>query len=352
MAFTHPRSGRKMSIHAPPPPGFDELADGGESLERTLLAALAARLEVLVDESTDACRLIHGDVEGLPGITVERFGPAIVLQETPDRCRLNRAGRRQVGRFFMDRFGAAAVYRKVFVKDRTGPDPILEAEHRSPEPMLGRPVEPVIEVHERGRDFRVRPYDGFSVGLFLDHRDNRDRVRGLAAGKRVLNLFAYTCGFSVAAALGGAESTTSVDLSKAHLEWGKENFSANGLTQDRHLFVASDALDFFARARRQQRRFDFIIMDPPTFARGKKPRQTFSITEDLPELVREALTVLDPGGLLMISTNCRTLSAAKLKELAQRGAAGRRLHLLESPPLPVDFASDPHFAKTLFLRAD
>jgi len=371
IAFYHPVARRKITIVAPVPIGFKDDAEGRDNVERLLTTALAARVECLLDESTNAIRLINGDAEGIPGVVAEKFGDIIVLQVMEDRCQLTKTALGGIGRFYMEWFGAKAVYRKVFVKDRAQPDRDVEAELKSSTPMLGRAVEPAVEVLERGMKLEIRPYDGFAVGLFLDHRENRARVRELADGKRVLNLFAYTCGFSVAAALGGAASTVSVDISKAHLEWGKANFARNNIPLDTHQFIASDAFDYFKRARRQGRMFDLIIMDPPTFARMKKPRRTFSIIEDLPTLVRESLLTLDRRGVMMVSTNCRRLSTGKLTELVRAGGNGkvyckgeskdhlcstlcspRRLRVIDTPPLPPDFAADPQHARTVFLRAD
>jgi len=107
-------------------------------------------------------------------------------------------------------------------------------------------------VLENGIRFLVRPHDGHSTGLFLEHRDNRKRVRRLAAGRNMLNAFAYTCGFSVAAALGGAAGTVSVDVSKKYLEWGKCNFAANELNLADHRFICSDIFDYYRRARRRR----------------------------------------------------------------------------------------------------
>ena len=107
------------------------------------------------------------------------------------------------------------------------------------------------------------------MGLFLDQRDNRRRIRAQARGKDVLNLFAYTCGFSVAAAAGGAASTVSVDLSPKALEWGRANFALSHLDPSDHQFIKSDAFDYLRRAARQGKRFDIIILDPSEL----RPRQ-------------------------------------------------------------------------------
>ncbi len=348
-AFHHPGLGHKLVLTAPPAIGFQEQADGEEPLQRWLLAALAARTECLLDESTDAFRLLNGAADGVPGVVVERLGRVLIMQILEERCVLNAASQRRVARFFKEWFDASAVYRKRFPKDRAAPDATVDDELSNPAPMLGEPAAAEIEIREKGIRLGVRPYDGYSTGLFLDHRDNRARVRELAENRRVLNLFAYTCGFSVAAALGGAASTVSVDLSRTHLERGKENFTRNGLSLDNQTFIASEAFEYFKRAARQGQTFDLIIMDPPTFARMKRPKRTFNVQKDLPAMVAEASRLLDRDGLLMVSTNCRQMSGKALLA-AVRAGLNRRATVVAAPPLPPDFASDPDFAKTVFLR--
>ena len=358
ISFHHPTAQKKITITAPKPLGFEEVAQGKDNVESCLTAALASRVECLMDHTTDSFRLINGNVEGLPGLLVEKYGSVIIFQIMEDRCKINQATQRRIGRFYMTRFAVQAIYRKVFPKDRNPADLAEQSELRSPTPFLGKLVEPTIEILERGIKLVVKPYDGYAVGIFLDHRDNRARVRELARGKRVLNLFSYTCGFSVAAALGGADSVVSVDLSKAHLEWGKENFARNNLSLTGHQFIACDVLDYFKRAKRQEKTFDLIIMDPPTFARLKKPKRTFSITEALPALVQQAVEILEHKGTLVVSTNCRKLGGSKLMELirtagSSAGSPGRptKLRVSAAPPLPPDFAADPQHAKTVYLRA-
>lgn len=224
--------------------------------------------------------------------------------------------------------------------------------HVSPQPWIGYSVEPEILVHENGLRFRIRPYDGFSVGLFLEHRDNRRRVRALASGRRVLNAFSYTCGFSVAAAAGGALSVASVDLSRRYLEWGKLNFEVNRIPTNGHLFFCSDVFEFYARATRQQRRYDFIIIDAPTFARMRRPKRAFVLEEDLNRLIAGALELLDPGGLLLLGTNARQITLDRMEREIQAAAGHRTCTVVDRPPLPADFPGDPDYSKTIIVRID
>jgi 23S rRNA (cytosine1962-C5)-methyltransferase len=177
-------------------------------------------------------------------------------------------------------------------------------------------------------------------------------VRALVAGQRVLNTFAYTCGFTAAAALGGARQTVSVDLSRKFLEWGKRNLAVNGVALDAHQFICSDVFDYYRRAVRQGQRFDFVILDPPTFARRKGHRQTFVLERDLERLVAGALGLLERGGIVHLSVNQRATARGRLKEVIATAARaqGCRCQWLEAAPLPEDFRGDPEFAKSVLAR--
>jgi len=341
----------KLTTSTQPPDAFERVLQNDRPIERALHAALARRLPVLIDTGTDAYRLLSGEVEDLPGLSAERYGDVVILQVLGPIAD-ETAVLRRAARWYVDALGAGSVYVKHFVKDRPAAEGDMSEALRSPKPLLGREAPERIEIRERGLRFAIRPHDGLSVGLFLDHRDNRSRVRSLAAGKDVLNLFAYTCGFSVAAAAGGAKSTVSVDVSPKHLDWGRANFTLNGLDLDVQTFVKSDAADYLRRAERQGKSFDVIVLDPPTFAHGRKRGQTFSVERDLADLFQAAASLLNPGGLMMVSTNFRKLSWRSLREQVKRGAGKRKHRVIESSPLPVDFAADPDHAKTMFVRFD
>ena len=164
-------------------------------------------------------------------------------------------------------------------------------------------------VEEDGLSFQVNLYDYIDTGLFLDHRSMRrmvyEDVTARAEGGRpldVLNLFAYTCTFSVYAAKAGAR-THSVDLSNTYLEWGKRNFQLNGMHPDDHEFERSDLLRWLPQAARGKRRYDLIVLDPPTFSRSKSMERDMDLQRDHIDLVNACITLLKPGGVLYFSTN-------------------------------------------------
>jgi 23S rRNA (guanine2445-N2)-methyltransferase / 23S rRNA (guanine2069-N7)-methyltransferase len=207
------------------------------------------------------------------------------------------------------------------------------------------------EVAEGGLVFLVNFTDYLDTGLFLDHRPTRARLRELAAGKRFLNLFAYTGTATVYAAAGGARATTSVDLSHTYLDWAERNLARNGLAGPQHQFVREDAIAWLRAPARE--RFDVVFLDPPTLSRSKSMRSELDLQRDHVELIRLALRVLAPGGLLVFSTNFRKFkldraALAGLAELERRVAgrepyrsSARTLHLLARrrvfrPDLPGD----------------
>jgi len=165
------------------------------------------------------------------------------------------------------------------------------------------------DVQEGDIRFRVNLSDYLDTGLFLDSRKKRALIGSQAAGKRVLNLFAYTCSLSVCAARGGARQVDSVDLSNTYLEWGKVNFALNGLKADYDegalSLIRCDVLQFIKEAAKDKRRWDIIILDPPGFSNSKKMRGTLDIRRDYRGLIDGCLALLAPGGTLYFSANAR-----------------------------------------------
>ncbi len=160
-------------------------------------------------------------------------------------------------------------------------------------------------VLEYGVKFSVNLNDYLDTGLFLDHRETRRMVASLAKGKRLLNLFAYTCAFSVHAAIAGAAFTKSVDISNTYTDWGRRNFVLNGLSLKNHEVIRADCLKFIEDERPASAKFDIIVIDPPTISRSKKMDQMFDIQKDHPFLISKALKLLSPEGVIFFSTNSR-----------------------------------------------
>ncbi len=165
--------------------------------------------------------------------------------------------------------------------------------------------EQFFTVLEYGVKFKVNLVDYLDTGLFLDHRETRRLVASMAKGKRVLNLFAYTCSFSVHAALAGASFTKSVDMSNTYTDWGRDNFILNFIPLKNNEIVRADCLRFLEDEVGSGAMYDIIIIDPPTISRSKKMDQMFDIQIDYPFLISSALKLLSADGVIFFSTNSR-----------------------------------------------
>jgi 23S rRNA (cytosine1962-C5)-methyltransferase len=305
------------------------LATNPEFLRARLAEAEAQRARVRAQ--TTAYRLVDGSADGLPGVAVDCYGEWAVVSVYDASAEV-----------LVAPLGAelvASSVRGVYVK-RHGRGDLRRKERDDVAPAVpveGEPAPPDLTVDENGMRFGVRLDDGLSTGLFTDQRDNRLRVRDLCRGARMLNLFAYTCSFTVAAALGGALETVSVDLSNRALERGRENLTRNQVAPANNRFIREDALTFLARAGRRGERFGVIVLDPPSF--GTSGRKTFSVERDYGELVRRAIAVLAPGGHLLAVTNHRRTTSARLVQMVRDAASdcGKRVGSLEPLPPPSDY---------------
>ncbi len=164
-------------------------------------------------------------------------------------------------------------------------------------------IGPDLEVEEGGLRFLVNLTDYLDTGLFLDHRLTRALIRDLAAGRRFLNLFAYTGTATVYAAAGGATTTTTVDLSSTYLKWARRNLELNGLLDAQHSFVKADCLEWLESGRSES--YDLVFLDAPTFSNSKNMAETLDIQRDHGRLIRATARLLSPEGILIFSTNFR-----------------------------------------------
>ncbi len=232
------------------------------------------------------------------------------------------------------------IFGKLLPKQNEDRDPPMLLSGDSALPLLG-------EVRENGVRYGLDFAAGYSAGLFLDQRINRAVVRHLAP-KRMLNTFAYTCSFSVVAAMAGAE-TVSVDLSKKSLDRGRKNFQLNGLKANAgHKFIADDVLEVLPRLSRRGEKFDAIVLDPPTFSRGNKGRR-WQVEQHLEDLVIAAMELAAPIARMLISTNCTKLHQGDLERVARFALKfHRRAGDLQRESQPPDFPPG-HGARTLWV---
>ncbi len=200
-------------------------------------------------------------------------------------------------------------------------------------------------VEEGGCKLWVNLQDYLDTGLFLDHRSTRLMIQQKAGGKRFLNLFAYTGSATVHAAVGGAVSTTTVDMSNTYLDWARRNLAANGLAGPKHELMQADCLAWLAEeSKRQTRRYDLIFLDPPTFSNSRRMQAAFDIQKDHPELIRQAASLLEPGGLLIFSTNFRKFRLQSLDGLVAEDISVKSI--------PTDFQRNPRIHYCWLIRRE
>jgi 23S rRNA (cytosine1962-C5)-methyltransferase len=306
----------------------------------------------LPSPETTAYRLFHGAADGLEALTVDVYGEWLVASLYTEQ-----RGPREES--WLDAL-AGLGFRGVYLKHRPKQANELRAEERlarAPEGAVrGEDAPAAFEILEGTIPYEVRLGDGLSTGIFLDQRDNRARITRLAHGKRVLNLFAYTCAFGVAAARGGALATTNIDVAVPVLERGKENYLRAGLTLEGHRFFARDALETLPKLARRGEAFEIVALDPPSYA-SVKGKGRFNVEQDYSELVRLALSVLSPGGTLLACTNHHRLGEKDLETgiRAAASALGRGLNSLEFVAPPADFpclAGRPGHLKSALVSCD
>jgi 23S rRNA (cytosine1962-C5)-methyltransferase len=359
LAFRHPASGQRVVFQAEP----DFEADPRPGRRSGFIDA----------QETNAVRLVHGAGDGRPGWYVDRLGDYLLSHSEAPLSESREVELRAMAA----RWSARGVYHKTLER-QVGQAPLPEV---LPRLVQGEAAPERFLIRENGLTFELSFSEGYSVGLFLDQRDNRRRllVGHVGAGFpvdatprsaplaspperepgsgiprfEVLNVFAYTCAFSVAAARAGAH-TTSLDLSKKYLAWGRRNFVQNGLDPAGHDFIYGDALRWLRRLARKGLAYDAVLLDPPTFSQSRE-HGVFRAEKDYGSLVNAALPLLKPGGVLFASTNAARLAPeAFLRQVQAAVAATRRSVALQHyVPQPPDFPicrEEPAYLKTVWLR--
>jgi 23S rRNA (cytosine1962-C5)-methyltransferase len=288
---------------------------------RRIARAVALRKELV--HATNGYRVVHGESDGLPGVVADRYDRFVVLKLysaglTPHRADLVEALRAEVD-------GLHGVYGR----DEIPRDDVDDGEGGAPAGRVLWGAEPPerIAVEEHGMKVLVDVRRGQKTGHFLDQRENRRMVRDLAAGRpEALNLFSYTGGFSVAAALGGAKHVVSVDVDRDAIALARENFRANGLDPADHAFAADDCFDILARYKKEGRRFDLVVCDPPAFAKSQKAVE--GAIAGYASLNRAALAVLAPGGLLVTASCSARVSAEQFSEAVKEAAYKAKIEMV------------------------
>ena len=315
----------------------DKVAFNQAFFETLFRQAKEKRKAYYQDDLTTAFRLFNQEGDGFGGLTVDLYGDYVVFSWYNSYVyQIRKVISEAFRQVFPEVLGT---YEKIRFK---GLD--YESAH-----VYGQEAPDFFTVLENGVLYQVFMNDGLMTGIFLDQHEVRGSlVDGLAMGKSLLNMFSYTAAFSVAAAMGGASQTTSVDLAKRSRELSQAHFQANGISTDAHRFIVMDVFEYFKYAKRKGLTYDVIVLDPPSFARNKK--QTFSVAKDYHKLISQSLEILNPGGIIIASTNAANVSRQKFTEQIDKGFAGRSYQILNKYGLPADFAYNKKDESSNYLK--
>lgn len=306
--------------------------------DRVEKAIRLRRSHVLLGDTT-TYRIINAEGDAVPGLTVDRYGDFLMVQLYSEGWRPHL---KLLTGVLRDMIPCRGIHEKTRPRDTRGLSSGDDGKCYG-RLLWGETAPDLLEVTENGLRFLVSLEYGLNTGLFLDQRNNRRNIYLRANGKKVLNLFAYTGSFSVAAAAGGAVKVTGVDASSSYTDWARKNFLCNGLDPGHHEFIVGDAFGCLQELRTKGRRYDLIIMDPPSFSTTSRSR--FTTRGGTSDLVEAAVPLLDEGGVLVASSNHQKVDIADyLKEL-RRGALAARSELQvvavvgqgEDFPFPVTF---------------
>jgi 23S rRNA (cytosine1962-C5)-methyltransferase len=297
---------------------------GPELFASRVRSAFAARARGCPPD-TDAYRLLHGEGDRLPGVVCDRYGAYAVLKLDGEGALALRDAWVEALRAPLAELGVHSLLARGSRKQGG------EAEL-----MFGAPPPVELELRERGMTLIANLWEGQKTGLFLDHRESRARVRSLACGLSVLNLYGYTGGFSVAAGLGGARAVTTVDLAKPAIAFAERSFAHNGLEPERHRALAEDVPEFLKRAGAGDERYDLVIADPPNFAPSQAALP--AALESYAALHAACLALIEPDGMYLAASCSSHVRASDFLDTLREGArrARRVLSVLEQSGAPFD----------------
>jgi 23S rRNA (cytosine1962-C5)-methyltransferase len=310
-------------------------------------AAWELRRRVIDRSHTSAFRLVHGEGDRLPGVVADYYAGFLVMKLDTPAWLSHLAG---LAGALDQVVKPKGIYFKGLVKrsSESSTAPSQTAEH--PRVLSGETPPEDLEVTEHGLRFKVNVFRGQKTGLFLDQRENRLLIRGISENLTVLNLHAYTGGFSLAAAAGGARRLTSVDLSPAVIDAARENFALNGFDPRPHEFVAQDAIAFLKACAQSRRQFDLVIVDPPSLAMRKQA--VFKASRTYVRLNERAMRQVKPGGFLATASCSTHISTPQFLQILREAAAAanRPLRLLAVRHEPPDHPVPLHFPEGHYLK--
>jgi len=308
---------------------------------RKIQQAISSRHDFYASEDTTAFRVFNSEGDGIGGLIIDYYDGYYVMSWYSE-------GIYQFKEYVIEALKSAPNFKGLYQKKRFN----VKGQYIEEDDFVaGDKGEFPLIVKENGIRFAVYLNDGAMVGVFLDQRDVRKTIRDkYAKGKTVLNMFSYTGAFSVAAALGGAAKTTSVDLANRSLAKTIEQFSVNGIDHEAQDIIVEDVFKYFKYAVKKNMTFDLVVLDPPSFAKSKK--HTFSAAKDYKDLLKEAIALTKPNGVIVASTNASNFDMKKFHSFIQKAfnEKGERYKMMEQFSLPADFKTIKEFKSGDYLK--
>jgi 23S rRNA (cytosine1962-C5)-methyltransferase len=308
---------------------------------RKIQRAIASRHDFYASEDTTAFRVFNSEGDGIGGLIIDYYDGYYVMSWYSE-------GIYQFKEYVIEALKSAPNFKGLYQKKRFN----VKGQYIEEDDFVaGDKGEFPLIVKENGIRFAVYLNDGAMVGVFLDQRDVRKTIRDkYAKGKTVLNMFSYTGAFSVAAALGGAAKTTSVDLANRSLAKTIEQFSVNGIDHEAQDIIVEDVFKYFKYAVKKNMTFDLVVLDPPSFAKSKK--HTFSAAKDYKDLLKEAIALTKPNGVIVASTNASNFDMKKFHSFIEKAfnEKGERYKMMEQFALPADFKTIKEFKSGNYLK--
>ena len=304
----------------------------GGNLMKGLINTATQLRKPIISADTNALRLFDAEGDGAADVVVDSYDGHWVVSRKAGGC----------PNWLLDA-GAKSVWLKH----------LEQGEKSAPDLIEGKAPEMPFLVRENGVRFEIDLSAGYSQGIFLDQRLNRKRVGDLvreAGGGTVLNTFAYTCGFSAVAAAAGA-TTTSIDLNSNYLEWGKRNLAANDCDPGGHYFVKGDVQEWLRQFAKKGRKFNGVILDPPTFSRVRGGKGVFRVEKDYAVLVELAAKVCADDGWILCCTNHRGLEPWRFESMVKAGLrnANSEAAGIEAAEMPPEFSGE-QYLKSVWVR--
>ena len=302
--------------------------------------AFSKRIKLYHSRDTNCFRVFNGEGDGIGGLTIDYFNEYYLITWYSK-------GMYEFKDNILKAIKSLVSFDGIYEKKRFEENGMVVDEDSY---MCGKKAPQPLVVKENGVNFAIYLNDGAMVGVFLDQKEVRKSIRDkYSRGKSVLNTFSYTGAFSMAAAKGGA-ITTSVDLASRSLEKTTENFTINNIDPTKHEIIVEDVFLYFKRAKKEELKFDVVILDPPSFSTSKD--NIFSAAKDYKYLMKEAIDITEDQGVIVASTNCATFNMAKFKKFIDDAfkECNKNYEILEEHSLPEDFAVTEKFPEGNYLK--